>query len=130
VAEELTTVPTEALATPGARELAAGEEGLVRLVEQLGEPAREALVTLARRLDTPAGRRSVEALAWLLRLVAGLPPELIEALERGVRQAAGALGDPTTPKPGELLRLARRPELRRGVRVLLELLAGLGGAGL
>jgi hypothetical protein len=51
-------------------------------------------------------------------------------VERGVRLAAGALGDPTTPKPGELLRLARRPELRRGVRVLLELLAGLGGAGL
>lgn len=109
-----------ALAAPGAA-------GLERLVASLDGPAREALEVLVARMDTPAGRRAATTLAWLIRLMVGVPPELLEGLERGLGAAAAVLGDPTPPRAADLWRLAGRPSVRRGAKALLALLAGLGG---
>lgn len=124
MAEPLTSVPRRATASALERE----RPDLARLVEAMGVPARDAVATLAARLDTPAGRRGVETLSWLVRLVVTLPPELIAGLERGLRAANGVLGDSSPPTFAELVRLARSPGVRRGLKAVLSIVHELGTA--
>ncbi|ACU53768.1 putative chromosome segregation protein [Acidimicrobium ferrooxidans DSM 10331] len=124
MAEPLTRVPARAVASSLERERA----DLARLVETMGAPARDAVAALAARLDTPAGRRGVETLSWLVRLVVTLPPEMVAGLARGLAAANGALSDSSPPTVAELIRLARSPGVRRGVKAILSIVHELGTA--
>ncbi len=121
VAEPLEVVPSEALWS--SLEPAGARERDRRL-----DAVRRAVAVVAERLETPAGRRGVEAVARLLAVLATTSPRVAEGLGRGFARAAAALETSSTPSLRELARLTRSRELRRGLWILIELIAGLGEA--
>jgi len=99
------------------------EKGIIARVTQALEGASDAGSVLLTHADTPRTRATLEVVVRYVQLLGDLDPVIVEGISAGFKRAGRAKETPTWR---DLARRVADPQVRRGLGVLLHVVAGLG----